>query len=76
MVYLPDKDQVDTQLLFTRLKGTNMDLNTDNWTLAVDLASVQYILAKNSKLYYMLQMIYVEVIAPYEPRYSSRPTTV
>ena len=91
VVYLPDKDQVDTQLLFIRLKSTNMDLNTDSWSLlrdlgassrgrtlvfAVDLASVQYILAKNSKLYYMLQMIYVEVRARYEPRFFSRPTLV
>ena len=49
-----------------------MGLNTDSWTLlrdldastrggtlvfALDLASVHYILGKNSQLYYMLQMI-------------------
>ena len=65
-----------------------MGLNTDSWTLlrdfgastrgrtlvfAIDLASVHYILGKNSQLYDMLQMIYVEVRAPYEPNFYGRP---
>lgn len=91
VVYLPDKKQIDTQLLFTRLKGSNMELNFESWTLlrdlgessrgrtlvfAADLASVQHILAKNCYLYYMLQMIYVEIRAPYEPRFNSRPGNI
>ena len=58
----------------------DVGLNTDSWTLlrgrgastrgrilvfAIDLASVHYILGKSSQLYYMLQMIYVEVRAAY-----------
>ncbi|CAO1335704.1 unnamed protein product [Diamesa serratosioi] len=84
VVYLPDPDQVETLLLFKRLKGPNRNLDTTSWTLlrdlgvslkgrtlvfAVDLASVQYILSKNCSLFYMMQKIYVEIRAPYEPNY-------